>query len=610
MFRIQVLLAVIFCLLPLAGVRAQFTKLEESYQFLVSKRAQGGILYQSNDKLQGAALPLSFVDSAEYWALSVCLGPNFPCVVTDTYDSANFTLTPEPGIAGDMQTERVNVHNGTNIYDAATWQIAVMLGQVANHFATPALSTNGQDAYALASNQNRLLSTIAGSDSASTNLRATTRGRTFRYNERVIDRAAQAYAFRMLPRTWLSVDPLNGTPYGAWVTAKDLPPLNKDYQRGKITWADWKPITGENAWAFLLGPLHAAYIHYVLDLKQGYVPFREPAVQAALAVLPTFAAMQAPIGSIYYAPSGTASNDVQETLSPYQVSVENNFSVYAGLKVLAGTLRAQLENERALNVSDKAGINAALQTIAVMINGGKLGRNSSTAGLLAFFRTQAWQNNEFIQGGIANDPKAAADWLPALQPKAVDTNTWGIAALGAGLIDEWYGFGSAYKNWQQVKTWAAYGVDRKLWGVGYSNQDGNGMNDNGTYKQGILSAEWTAGAITMVRSMIRHYQGMQTPALRSEAQAYVDTLKQDELDMLAGLESLRFDNYLQARFPGKPVNYANLIQQGFAPYLYASKRYLIPFGWYANPLPSTCSTAWVIMLAYAYDPFGYGGQGN
>jgi hypothetical protein len=41
--------------------------------------------------------------------------------------------------------------------------------------------------------------------------------------------------------------------------------------------------------------------------------------------------------------------------------------------------------------------------------------------------------------------------------------------------------------------------------------------------------------------------------------------------------------------------------------LYASKRYAIPFGWFANPLPSTCATAWMIMEYYGYNPFTLGG---
>jgi hypothetical protein len=29
---------------------------------------------------------------------------------------------------------------------------------------------------------------------------------------------------------------------------------------------------------------------------------------------------------------------------------------------------------------------------------------------------------------------------------------------------------------------------------------------------------------------------------------------------------------------------------------------MVPFGWYANPLPSTCATAWRVMLARNFNP--------
>jgi hypothetical protein len=75
---------------------------------------------------------------------------------------------------------------------------------------------------------------------------------------------------------------------------------------------------------------------------------------------------------------------------------------------------------------------------------------------------------------------------------------------------------------------------------------------------------------------------------------------------------LRVDRYVAGSFPGKPKNYAKLIAEPRAPlaaqpYLYASSRYRIPFGWYANPLPSTSSTAWILLVADKYDPFLYGG---
>lgn len=38
-------------------------------------------------------------------------------------------------------------------------------------------------------------------------------------------------------------------------------------------------------------------------------------------------------------------------------------------------------------------------------------------------------------------------------------------------------------------------------------------------------------------------------------------------------------------------------------YLYASKRYFIPFGWYTNPIQSMASTTWVLMPDYNFNPF-------
>jgi hypothetical protein len=131
-----------------------------------------------------------------------------------------------------------------------------------------------------------------------------------------------------------------------------------------------------------------------------------------------------------------------------------------------------------------------------------------------------------------------------------------------------------------------------------------------------MSAEWTAGAIVMVRNMTRWYRTV--PKLspnHADALRYVAELREDQRTMLKGLQDLRIDRYTAANFPGKPKNYAALIAEPMyparaEPYIYSSRRYQIPFGWYGNPIPSTSSTAWVILIADEYDPFGYGGKSN
>lgn len=592
-------------------------QLQQSYDFLLNGQTAGGVLFnfsneptfESGLKRSRQALspptgnyllPRSYYDSAAYWGAYVCGGSSATCAINDTYNMLDYQVSPAPGPAGKLQVERVNAHNGANIYDAATWQIAVMLGAVKNKFniASPT------SPYAFASSLSDVLhqgGLLSEGNTAPGAKRAVTAGKTFVYNGAMIPDGKRAYAFRALAPTWLARDPLMGSPHASWITASNLPSLDRAYEAGKITWTDWKPITGENAWAFLIGPLQAAHIHYVLDKKMRFVPFTERAVQNALDVLPTFAAMQSVIGGVYYAPSGTIGNEGETPVNPYEVSVENNFSLYAGLQILRLTLQAELDGDAALSGVEKDRIKESLHLIGAMIDGGQIGAGRHTRGLLSFFKNAAWRNGSFVQGGLANDPGQSRDWIPTTDPLAVDVQTWGIAALGTKQIDQWFGVGASFEMWQQLKTWGAYGVGKTLWGVGYSDKDGNGIDQAGAYKQGVLSGEWTAGAINAVRNMMRAY---------GANPKYAAPLKQDEAAMLAGIGTLRIDRYTAIDFPGKPPEYAKLIAVKTKPYLYASKRYRIPFGWYANPLPSTASTAWVIMIADSYDPFGFGGAPN
>ena len=87
----------------------------------------------------------------------------------------------------------------------------------------------------------------------------------------------------------------------------------------------------------------------------------------------------------------------------------------------------------------------------------------------------------------------------------------------------------------------------------------------------------------------------------------ITALLEDEQTMLVAMAKLRSDNYASENFNGKPDRYNQLFTLSTKPCLYASRRYLIPFGWYANPIPSTCATAWMIMVANHYNPFLPGG---
>src|SRR3990167_1199645 len=456
--------------------------LQGSYEFLTRPIDQGGVLYMGTaGALTGKYLPLSYRDSFSYWGAYVCNLSGNNCSVTDEYHPDNYTLTGQAGSPGrELQTERVNVHNGTDIYDAATWQIAVMLGSTVNNF-----SGQVQAAYDLVSGQNLLLKVgYDGNASAvapNANRALTQANGTFTYNGTRVTQPEAAYFFRMVPRNWLSTDPLQATTYATYITANNLPENSPEYAVGKLTWEDWKPITGENAWAFLEGPLQADYLHFIVALKGSYIPFNSDAVQNAIKILPAFSLMQSKIGAVYYATQGSLGNQGDEPVNPFEVSVENNASLFGGLLILQKTLEVELSHQTNLSDQDKATINQSVALIKGMLDG-----NEKTDGLFSFFKNYAWKDGTFIQGGLANADENT-QWQPTLEPKAVDVNTWTIAVLGQKKVDEWFGFGAAYNAWQKTKAWGGYGVGTELWGVGFSNQDGNGVDEAGQYQQGIMS---------------------------------------------------------------------------------------------------------------------------
>jgi hypothetical protein len=100
-------------------------------------------------------------------------------------------------------------------------------------------------------------------------------------------------------------------------------------------------------------------------------------------------------------------------------------------------------------------------------------------------------------------------------------------------------------------------VGKTLGGVGFSDRDGNGMDADGNYRQGILSTEWTAGAILMLRNQIAYYQTISPGSPQyATARRFLESLEGDEQSMLAAIKKLRIDNYTTVGFPGQPQQYA------------------------------------------------------
>ncbi|MDH4470332.1 MAG: hypothetical protein QE493_05100 [Verrucomicrobiae bacterium] len=595
-------------------------------------------------ELQRKKLPLSFYCTNQFWEQYVLQLPGEDSNSADLYNHSENTFTPMPGSRGQLQVERINIKSGCNIYDAATWQIALALA------GDDGVKGDGEEnIFSLTDNQNELLKEgYDGKDAGDVNQNGAphkdaNRGVTvigpenqyqFLYNGCVITNPQEAYFYRQVPKTFKNEDPLGKTVQILDTNGNQMPDDNVDYPKISISWTDWKPITGENIWAFLIGPLHTALIKYK---KSPCVPFESVAVQNAIAVLGTFQKMQSGVGGIYYAPSGSMANIGTQAVSRYEVSVENNISALGGLLVFRRVLQEELSFAQ-LSTKERYDIRKSLGIIQTMLYGGTYQVNSQlgqkeerrTHGLLSFLKNEAWDatSGRFYSGGEANKMDESTHqevekWLPHAT-QAVDVNTWGLAVLGQNFLDSAYGFGTAYQLWVNLKSWGGYygaaqnGVDQELWGVGYSDLDheGNGKIDPSDHS-GILSGEWTAGAITALRALITQYDqvieaGKESPENIEKAQHYVADLRKDHDAMITHIQSLRTDRYADEKAFNsvRPTNYSSLINipTDKLGYLYASKRYLIPFGWYANPIPSMASTTWAVMLHYNFNPFSVKGD--
>ncbi|MDO8579890.1 MAG: hypothetical protein Q7S13_00225, partial [Candidatus Omnitrophota bacterium] len=335
--------------------------------------------------------------------------------------------------------------------------------------------------------------------------------------------------------------------------------LQKDPLDGKTkfdgfpTWADlhhedWKPIAGEQAWAAVIGPVQVAYAKYF-----DQIPFNAKEMTLAFSILPATEAMQSPIGAIYHAPTGTDGKD------PADISNENNISMFAALRMLKEISDSYKDNDQ------------AKQEVRRM-NDMMFGKQTNRSGISGYLKNYAYDAEQgvFNQGGFYRGGR----FIPT-KTFAVDVQTWGIIVLGPGQIDEWYGEGTAYKIWKNTKKRAGYYDDKNiLRGVGFS--DGHD----------IFSGEWTFGAVMAARSLATYYETTH-PDWANEALT-------DSVTMRNGIE-----RELKVKF-----------DDGSMAYLYANKRYEIPFGWWANPLPSLASTAWAVMVDTNFDPFVLGGGKN
>jgi hypothetical protein len=568
--------------------------------------------------------PLSFFSDGnapqfggKYWGETVCLDANAStnqCVVHDVEyaaqnnDPYTYHIWPEDfSQKGAInQIERLDAVAGTDIYDAATVQMALAL---------TALRSDNVDKNSLvekASGVSARMSNLAPDNTTYTDKANSPIFSYGDYNDtffggNLIRQAKFAYSYRMVSENYITRDPLEQFPaYAKSISTAFVKNNTPLYNIGNLSWVDWKPFTGENAWANLIGPLQTAYLSSRVH-GRAYIPFADSSLQNAIYSLFAFQHMQSPIGALYYAPRGTYSN-VTGLVPDGAISTENNASTLAGLRILQTVLQNTDAKDPTLTAADHGKISHTINLINVMIYGGSRPGGGKTQGLLNYFKHYAWSGNSFYEGGIYKN----GVFTPEVGVHAVDATTWTLAVLGPDFVDNElsihgvslfllqaiFGFdGTLYPTWGGYRT-----KDGTLIGSGFSSVDNNQ----------VMSGEWTAGAINALRVVTAFYQK------GGAGESYIndagrDYLAKTQKNMLLGLSFLRSDTYPLININNTSDTFRNATrgfpalpddQLGVA---YASTRYFIPFGWYANPILSTASTSWNIMLDYNYNPFAIGG---
>ena len=320
-------------------------------------------------------------------------------------------------------------------------------------------------------------------------------------------------------------------------------------------WNEWRPVTGENAWALLIGPLQYEFLTDSEALTKS-----SKGLTFALDHLNVFAAMQftdagTPLG-VYYAPKAINVTDcsdpsVQDFDPCFNISVENNASTLAGLKLL----------------TQFSHVSSAQQTtIKKLIDG-----------ITTFLVSHAIVSSFAYDGGQTGSPAVISGFtkpfgsdMQAQDTMAVDVFTWTMSVI-PGEIDAKNGSGTCFDLWQTCRQiGGTFDANKNLIGVGYT--------DNTTAQ--VLSGEWTYGAIGCCRKLSSFYSG--------------DLVKKESLD--ADIDSMRTGvmNHLSAN-----------VTSGVCAVYYADRRFQIPFGWVANRNFSLASTGWAMYDQLDFSPFEF-----
>lgn len=467
-------------------------------------------------------------------------------------------MGPEDSLTAIM--ERMITEQGISIYDAALWQMALIVHgdeeDVRKAFIPIKYYWDGNLAEL-------------------TNIRAGYPDQPFMYDDKnplavsssLSQKGSRGFIFRILNAygRYNSHDPLDGKMYFAgfpnWPT---------------VHWEDWKPIAGENAWVTMAAIQlhHKKFFDTVLEKYTSKDSIemrlaRELTKAALLLQAENGGVRMAPIGTYYSLDGLPVSKDLDVIVkfldskvnqSQCSDEIKDHCFVQIGESVYP-LVTAWYYNE--ISTENNLSWYSAFKMMHQVT--GRVRYKQAMLDIERYFQS-VWNTKEFyfFQGSHFN----GTQWVANKEHFASDVQNWAIVVIGPEKIDEWFGEGSAMKIWQTTKKFAGYyGKSGEIEGVGFTKDDG------------VLSVEWTGGAILAVKILAEYYAA-DNPDWAEEA-------KNDMQTMRTGVDQFLYG-----------------VDHKFA-YSYSSQRGWIPFGWFSHSpeVLSMASTCWIYFIDQEFNPF-------
>lgn len=261
------------------------------------------------------------------------------------------------------------------------------------------------------------------------------------------------------------------------------------------SWSLWDVHTGPNAWLAL------AVSRYIVAARQNGAseatlkPYLDLGKKLGEAMIRLQDAQAQ--GGIRFGPKFGASSAASEIYN--SVNTENNISAYAALKALAavtGDGKYTTASTKILQWLEKASVYNPLTGRS------QQGLRDEATGL--FLTGVTWQNNRWeiqLQTNSEGRP------VPMI---ATDSGgTWTISALGPEVIDVMWGARTAYQIWTSLRNKMGRTIDSgntMRTAKPQDRLDGMDFSDFYSPNEGLISPEWTGGAIHALQQLEAHYR--------------------------------------------------------------------------------------------------------